>query len=67
MTELERGELEVTVNYIKIAQWIKMRRYYDELIENHLQECCLKQNGKRLERRIAGEDRRNDPSEINIR
>lgn len=58
MKDLEHGELDVRVNYIKVGQWAIQARYYLDKITQHLDEGAIKINGKRLERR-AGVDRRN--------
>ncbi len=62
MKDLEHGELDVRVNYIKVMQWTKQARYFLDKIEHHLDEAALKINGKRLERR-NGKDRRNGERE----
>lgn len=56
---MEKGELDVRVNYIKVGQWAKQAKYFLDKITQHLDEAALKQNGQRLERR-NGKDRRDE-------
>ena len=57
MSELKRGELDVRVNYIKLAQWIKISKYILEKIERELDVAGI-QAGLKIQERRKNKDRR---------